>query len=154
MKDDISSKQSYIFQLQSCCRLLSWDPSLLQNQSHIACPRLPQSSALPTTTAVTMVTSPLAPGPRHRTLRSPLDIAHAMQLRPGLGLGATLLDVHIWLVCGPDLWERGLRYVHVYWWTVRWSVTKVRNEVIENLITCGQISFLPCLSQLHYMPGS
>jgi hypothetical protein len=43
MKDDISSKQSYIFQLQSCCRLLSWDPSLLQNQSHIACPRLPHS---------------------------------------------------------------------------------------------------------------
>lgn len=46
------------------------------------------SVAHSTTSAVTTDTQRLTPAPRRHTPRSPLDIALAMQLRPGLGLGA------------------------------------------------------------------
>ena len=50
---------------------------------------LPHSDAQsPNPVVTTSDNLPLAPSPRRRTPRSPLDIALAMQLRPGLGLGA------------------------------------------------------------------
>jgi hypothetical protein len=93
MKDDISGKQKgkESFPLPAPIKLSTSLPGSFPSPKLITDP-LPsspsQSSAQPTEIAVTTVTLPLAPGPRRRTPRSPLDIALAMQLRPGLGLGA------------------------------------------------------------------
>jgi hypothetical protein len=88
MKDDFSGKHKgkEDFPLPAPIKLSTSLPGSFPFPKPTPAPLPPPPSQ--TSAQSTAVTSSLGPGIRRRTPRSPLDIALAMQLRPGLGLGA------------------------------------------------------------------
>jgi hypothetical protein len=89
MKDGISDKEEkeHKLSLPAPIKLSTSLPGSFPSSDPTTEP-LPSFPSTSFSSAVTTTNTPLVPVPRRRTPRSPLDIALAMQLRPGLGLGA------------------------------------------------------------------